>query len=130
MVKIDDELILKASGGLAGALGVGLLAAPEIFNKHMLTDSTRVSANNPFFQHTGLLCGTMGALSLAAVNADKDTRKKMLKIQGAAWVARGAVHAINTHRGKQNKDMSVAAAAGEIAMGALSLWAGFHKDEA
>ena len=59
----------------------------------------------------------------------QDTKKDVLKVAGAGWLALGAHNAYNAHAGLQPKEIAIANAVGQSVLGALCLWKGFGCDE-
>ena len=59
----------------------------------------------------------------------QDTKKDVLKVAGAGWLALGAHNAYNAHAALQPKEIAIANAVGQSVLGALCLWKGFGCDE-
>lgn len=123
-VTLNDENILQATTAGTGAFALGLLGAPRKFNETMIGVGPVPHA---MINHTGAMALTIGAMSAVSAKADVATRKKMLKVTGAAWLTHAALDMFHVHRGHQKRDSSMVTAAAEAALGTLSLVAGFQK---
>ena len=84
-------------------------------------------------QWFGIALNSLGTTLVAISVSDdlpKETRKNVLKVQGAWWLAAGAHSLYNVDQGLQRKDIGYAVAASQALAAGLHLWRGFAEDDA
>lgn len=58
----------------------------------------------------------------------QETKKDVLKVAGAGWLALGAHNAYNLHAGLQPKEVAIPNMIGQGVLGALCLWKGCSNE--
>ncbi|KAL4437521.1 hypothetical protein ABPG77_003524 [Micractinium sp. CCAP 211/92] len=127
--EISEDTLLRVSGVGAVAYCAFAMAAPKEFTNTFMT--AKAGHSDAAWRYMSICGATFGGehLVLSAKDGNKDAKKDVLKVAGAGWLALGAHNAYNAHAGIQPKEIAVANAIGQTALGALCLWKGFGCDE-